>query len=145
MIPLAIPEYHSAMERGVVDGVVTSLPVGMQFGIHEVSKAIIVPGFYRSTVALPVNLEKWNSLPEHLQKILTEAISEFEKEFTLYEGEERAAALKRIEQGGAETVKLAPDVEKWFQGAAREGVWKDAQKRFPGDLIPNLRKRITKP
>lgn len=142
---LAIPEYHSAMERGVVDGVVTSLPVGMQFGIHEVSKAIIFPGIYRSTVALPVNLEKWNSLPEHLQQILTEAITEFEKEFPVYEAEERAAALKKVEEGGAEIVRLAPDVEAWFQKAAREGAWKGAQKRFPGDVIPNLKKKITKP
>jgi TRAP-type C4-dicarboxylate transport system substrate-binding protein len=141
---LAIPEYHSAMERGVVDGVVTSLPVGIQFGLHEISKCLILPSFYRATPALPVNLKKWNSLPKHLQDLMTECMAEFEKEFAVFEKEERASDLKRVEAAGVEIIRYQPDMAKWFLNAAAEGAWKNAEKRFPGDVIPKLRERITK-
>jgi len=141
---LAIPEYHSAMERGVVDGVVTAPSVGLQFGLNEVSKYLIIPSVYRGTVALPVNLNTWNRIPKHLQDLLNECMIEFEKEFTAFELKERNADVKRIEASGVEIIRLSPDVSQWFLNAASEGAWKYAQKRFPGDVIPKLRERITK-
>jgi len=141
---LAIPQYHSAMERGVVDGVVTSSSVGLQFGLNEVSKYLIVPSVYRGTVALPVNLKTWNRLPKHLQDLLTECMIEFEEGFSAFEMKERNADVKRIEKSGVEIIRLSPQASKWFTDAAREGAWKHAQKRFPGDVIPKLRERITK-
>jgi hypothetical protein len=43
-----------------------------------------------------------------------------------------------------EIIRFPPDVAKWFLDAAAEGAWKNSQKRFPGDVIPKLRERITK-
>jgi TRAP-type C4-dicarboxylate transport system substrate-binding protein len=141
---LAIPQYHSAMERGVVDGVVTAPSVGMQFGINEVSKYLIIPSVYRGTVALPINIKTWNRIPKHLQDLLTECMIEFEKGFSSFELAEREADVKRIEKSGVKLIRLEPQVAKWFVNAANEGAWKYAQKRFPGDVIPKLRERITK-
>lgn len=141
---LAMPEYFSGMERGVVDGLVTSLYVGLGNGLQEVSGAVVSPGSYRSNVVVPINLETWNSIPEHLQQMLTDTIAEFEVEYSAYEAEQRAGALKAIEAGGAKVVTLAPEVGDSIQEAAREGAWKQAEKRFPGDVIPNLREKITK-
>lgn len=141
---LAISEYHSAMERGVVDGLVSSLYVGLQFGLPEVTKYIIQPGFYRSTVAVPVNLKSWNRLPGHLKKIMTETMVKFEEHFSKYEAAQRVKALKRSQAEGAKILTLPPDMAKWFLAAASEGSWDYARTRFPGDVIPNLRKIITK-
>ena len=141
---VAIPEYYSAMERGVVDGVVTSLPVGMQFGLQEVSKYIIVPGFYRSTVALPMNLNTWRKLPKHLQKLMIKLMVKFEKEYPSYEMEKRAELLKRMEKAGVKIIKLKGKAQKWYLNCAIEGAWKYAGKKFPGNVIPELRKIITK-
>jgi TRAP-type C4-dicarboxylate transport system substrate-binding protein len=141
---IAIPEYHSAMERGVVDGIATSPYVGLQFGLHEVSKCLIKPGVYRSTVSLPVNLKTWAKLPKHLQDLMLKCMVEFENEYSSYEAGERAAALRQMQSAGVQIVPLSGATETWYLNAAREGAWKDAEKRFPGDVIPNLRKRITK-
>jgi TRAP-type C4-dicarboxylate transport system substrate-binding protein len=141
---LALPEYHSAMERHVVDGIVTSLSVGLQNGLHEISKYLIVPGVYRATPSVVINLEKWNSLPSYLQDLMIKYMAEFEKEIAAFEKKERAADLKRIEAAGVEIIRYPPDMATWFLDAAREGAWKNAEKRFPGNVIPKLRERIMK-
>jgi TRAP-type C4-dicarboxylate transport system substrate-binding protein len=140
---LPIPEYHSAMERGVVDGLVTSIYVGLQFGLHEVSEYIITPGFYRSTVAVPMSLKKWNSLPKHLQKIMTDVMIEFERKYSPYEAGKRTEALKKAQASGAEILKLSPEIAKWFVEAASEGSWEYAMKRFSKDAMTELRETIT--
>jgi TRAP-type C4-dicarboxylate transport system substrate-binding protein len=141
---LAIPEYHSAMERHVVDGVVTSIYVGLQFGLHEVTEYIVSHGFYRSTVALPVNLNAWNQLPQHLQNLLIECMADFEKKCTAYEAEQRSQSMKRAEAAGVKLLTFSPDTAKWFIEAANEGSWEYAQERFPDGDIPKLRDKITK-
>ncbi|MBW1774753.1 MAG: TRAP transporter substrate-binding protein DctP [Deltaproteobacteria bacterium] len=141
---IPLPEYHSAMDRGVVDGIATALSVGYQFGLAEASKAIIGKGFYRGTVAIPMNLKKWNSLPKHLQKVIMECMVEYEKGMIPFEKKARADFLVKTKAKGVEIITLSPEDEKWFVNAAREGSWEYAQQRYPGDLIPNLRARITK-
>ena len=69
---------------------------------------------------------------------------EFEKGFSAFEMKERNADVAKIEQSGVEIIRLSPQASNWFVDAAREGAWKHAQKRFPGDVIPKLRERITK-
>ena len=137
-------EYHSAMERGVVDGIGTSIFAGLQFGLHEVSKYLISHSFYRSTVALPVNLATWNRIPKHLQEMMTETLIEFGKKHEPFDAVQRKLAEKKVEKAGVKILSLSPKAEKWFIEAAREGSWEYAKKRFPGEVIPNLRKRITK-
>lgn len=139
-----LPEYHSAMERGVVDGIATALNVGHQFGLTDASKAIIGKGFYLGTATIPMNLKTWNSIPKHLQKVITESMMEYEKNFIPFEAKARAATLQKIKAAGVEVITLSPEDEKWYINAAHEGSWEYAQQRFPGDLIPNLRARITK-
>lgn len=141
---LAIPEYHSAMERHVVDGLVSSIYVGLVYGLHEVTKCIIGHGFYRCTVAVPVNLKTWNRVPKHLQDLLTQCFAEFEKKYQPYEAEQKKLALKKAEAAGVEILWFPPDMAKWYIECANEGSWDYAKKRFPGDVIPKLRERITK-
>jgi len=128
----------------VVDGIATALNVGHQFGLTDASKAIIGKGFYLGTVVIPVNLKTWNSIPKHLQKVITESMMEYEKNFIPFEAKARAATLQKIKAAGVEVITLSPEDEKWFVNAAQEGSWEYAQQRFPGDVIPNLRARITK-
>ena len=139
-----LPEYYSALDRGVVDAITTSVYFVNQFGLAELVKYIVGKGFYRTTLTIPMNLERWNRLPKHLQDIMTECMIEFEKEYSDFEAKLRRETLEEIKAKGVEIINLSPDVEKWFVKAAHDGSWEYAQKRFPGDIIPNLRKRITK-
>lgn len=139
-----LPEYHSAMERKIVDGIVTSLSVGMQYGLHEVSKAVVCPGVYRSNVASLMNLKKWNSLPEDLKSLVMECMIDFEKYFMEYERGFRKDALEKMKASGVNIVELDQDVADWYVTIAERSAWDDERQRFSSELIDGIKAKLTK-
>lgn len=140
---LQITDYNTAMERGVVDGLVTSVYIAMAYGLQSVSKYVVQPGFWRSSVALTVNLGKWNKIPADLQKMMIDEMAAFETKYAAYELEQRNLIIKKFSEAGAEVINLSPDVAKWFVTASTEGAWKYAQERQPGDIIPKMKQLLT--
>ena len=104
---IPLPEYHSAMERGVVDGIVTALNVGYQFGLAEASKALIGKGFYRGTVAFPVNQKKWDKLPADLQAALETWVHELDALFDYMSAAESIKALQKMKEKGMVRTQLS--------------------------------------
>ena len=139
-----LPEYHSAMERGIVDGIITSLSVGMQYGLHEVSKVIVTPGVYRSNVASVMNLKSWNALPDDLKSLLTECMIEFEKYFMEYERGFRKSALEKAESSGVNIIRLEKDVADWYVQTAEKSAWAYERERFSNELIKKIKTKLTK-
>ena len=139
-----LPEYHSALERGIVDGIITSLSVGMQFGLHEVSKAIVAPGVYRSNVASLMNLKKWNSLPEEMQTLLTDCMIDFERYFMQYERDFREAALEKAKASGVNVIRLDEDVAEWYVRTAEKSAWAYEKDRFSNELIEKIKSKLSK-
>ena len=72
--PIGMPpsDIYTAMERGVVDGYIQPAYVIRDFGLVEVSKYMVDPGFYKPITVVLVNLDTWNKLPKNLQDLLTE-------------------------------------------------------------------------
>lgn len=136
-------DYNTAMERGVVDGLVTSIYIAMSYGLQNVSKYVVQPGFWRSSVALTVNLAKWNKIPPDLQKMIIDEMAAFETKYAPYELEQRNLILKKFSEAGAEVITLSPDLAKWFVTTSTEGAWKYAQERQPGDIIPKMKQLLT--
>lgn len=141
---LAPTEYNTAMERGTVDGLTTSVYIALAYGMQSVSKYVIQPGFWRSSVALPVNLAKWNTIPPDLQQLLINEMAAYEAKFSPYELDQRNGFIKKFTATGAKTLTLPPDVARWFVSASTEGAWKYAQERQPGDIIPKMKQLLTK-
>jgi TRAP-type C4-dicarboxylate transport system substrate-binding protein len=138
-----ITDYNTAMERGVVDGLVTSIYIAMSYGLNNVSKYVLQPGIWRSSVALTMNLAKWNKIPPDLQKMIIDEVAKFETKYAAYEIEQRNRMLKKFTESGAKLITLSPDVAKWFVKASTDGAWKYAQERQPGDIIPKMKKLLT--
>lgn len=137
-------DYNTAMERGVVDGLTSSVYIAAAYGLQSVTKYVVDPGFWRCSVSFPINLAKWNKIPPDLQKLLTEEMAAYEAKFVGYELQQRSQFLKRLTDGGIKVIRLSPDVAKWFVDASNEGGWKYAQERQPGDIIPKMRQLLTK-
>jgi len=141
---LQTTEYNTAMERGQVDGLTSSVYIAAAYGLQSVSKYVVDPGFWRCSVSFPVNLAKWNKIPPDLQKLLMDEMAAYEEKFVSYELEQRKQFLKRLTDGGVKVIRLSPDTAKWFLDASNEGAWKYAQERQPGDIIPKMRQLLTK-
>jgi TRAP-type transport system periplasmic protein len=141
---LQTTEYNTAMERGTVDGLTSSIYIAMAYGLQSVSKYVVQPGFWRSSVSLPINLAKWNTIPPDLQKMLISEMAAYEAKFAPYEFEQRNLFIKKFTDTGVKRIDLSPDVAKWFVTASTEGAWKYAQDRQPGDIIPKMRQLLTK-
>ena len=143
-VSLTIPEYYTAMERGLVDGV-SSCPYGqwVNLGAQEVTKYSIDCGYYDNTVAVFMNLDSWNQLPEHLQNLMIESIILSEKDATVWSAENNAKAKQVMVEAGVEFYKLSPDVEKWFLETAYSSAWEYQMERFP-EVTPKLRELLSK-
>jgi TRAP-type transport system periplasmic protein len=141
---LQITEYNTAMERGTVDGLTSSIYIAIAFGLQNVTKYIVQPGFWRSSVAVPINLAKWNKIPPDLQKMMIKEMAAFEAKFAPYELGQRNVFIKKFQDAGVKVINLSPDVAKWFVTTSTEGAWKYAEERQPGDIIPRMRQLFSK-
>ena len=141
---LQTTEYNTAMERGTVDGLTTSVYIAMAYGLQSVSKYVVQPGFWRSSVAVPVNLAKWNKIPPDLQQMMISEMAAFEAKYAPYEFEQRNVFLKKFTDTGVKPINLSAEAAKWFVNASNEGAWKYAQERQAGDIIPKMRQLLTK-
>lgn len=137
-------EYNTAMERRTVDGISTSIYIALAYGLQGVTKYIIQPGFWRSSVAIPINLASWNKIPPDLQKLMIDEMAAYEAKFAPYELEQRNIFIKKFTATGVKIINLSPEVAKWFVNTSTEGAWKYAQERQPGDIIPKMRQLLTK-
>lgn len=144
VVSLSMPEYYSAMERGLVDGI-SSCPVAQWVaqGCHEVTKYSVDHGYYQSTVAVIMNLEKWNKIPKHLQNLMIESMVQSEKDNRGWEIEYRNKAREKMVKAGVEFYKFPPDMAKWFIDTAYTAAWEYQMKRFP-DVTPKLRQLLSK-
>ena len=79
--PVAMPigEQYDAMRKGVVDGTVASPNTLLGWKVAEVANysTILSEVGYVSAMFITMNPDKWNSLPQDIQKIFTEVSQEW--------------------------------------------------------------------
>jgi TRAP-type C4-dicarboxylate transport system substrate-binding protein len=127
-----------------VDGLSSApLTLLVSAGIYEVTKYVVDHGYYQATLAVIMNLDKWNKLPKHLQNLMTECMIQSEKEMRDYYANLKAQAKEKMVKSGIEFYKLTPDMEKWFLKKAYDSAWDFQMKRYP-DVTPKLRQLISK-
>ncbi len=143
-VTVAVPENYSALERGLVDGIAGQpLRGAVGFGWHELAKYIIDHPYYQSTVMLIMNLNSWNRLPEHLQKLMMKHMVQAEKDSIVKQTETELGLKKKLAGSKLEFYKLSPDVAKWYLKTAYDSAWQYQQQRFP-EVTPRLKELLSK-
>lgn len=142
---IQLTDSYSAMERGVVDAITAMPPTSWKdFGNYEVTKYVIDHPIYASTPRIFMNLQKFNSLPKHLQELLVKTFLEAEKETSAYSVKINDEAMKwMVDKKHIEPIKLPAADAKWYVESAYNGAWDFQQKRFP-DITPKLRQFYAK-
>ncbi|MBP1695392.1 MAG: hypothetical protein H6Q41_580 [Deltaproteobacteria bacterium] len=124
-------DIYSAMERGVINGFLAPVYQIMQFGLVEVVKYLVHPQMWWGGCFINLNLNTWKKLPQDIQKVLLDTMSEKEKKWeAIYiqmDGEERA----KLRGKGVKEIKFSPEDEKWFVNLALTKEWEDIVKQDP--------------
>ncbi|MFC2122517.1 TRAP transporter substrate-binding protein DctP [Bacteroidota bacterium] len=139
---IAPPEVYTALERGAVDGLCWPTAGMIEAGFAEQVKYIVGPPFYRYTGFFTMNLDKWNSLPPNLQKVVTNAmIEKVEKacipHYQKLVDDERDRLLKL----GLQVIEFSPEDDKWFVDLAYKAAWDTLLEKAP-QYGPELKKLI---
>lgn len=144
-IPLEVEfsEVYTAMERGTADGWTFQFPGISGLGWHEVTKYWIDHPFYMHDVLTIMNLKKWESLPDHLKKVLTDAQIKVEQDYLpVWDGHEANEKEKAV-KAGMKPLKFSPEEAKVYVEKAYSAAWDVEEKKHP-EVVPEMRKLLTR-
>ncbi len=144
VVTLKLSEYYTAMERNLVDGIVSvPLAAWVAWGIHEKTKYVIDHPYFQATGLLIGNLKSWQNLPKDVQDLIMGRMIEFEKEAIQDETRKADQARKTMEKVGVEFYKLPPDTAKWYLDNMYTPSWKHEEDRF-GQVVRDFKAVLEK-
>jgi TRAP-type C4-dicarboxylate transport system substrate-binding protein len=136
------PELYSAVDRGIVDGIILPLSTIVDGKLHETLKYVINHPFQNSGIALIMNLDTFNRLPKNLQDLLIDAAKDLEVDYPAISAKHEQENWDAIMDAGVKIIEFSPADAKWFVDTAYEVEWKKHIKKYP-DLGPKLRELMS--
>lgn len=130
-ITMAQAEVYTALERGLVDGFGDTMSSVIRYKFHEVNKYMIDHPFYYSNVTTVMNLDKWNSLPKHLQDLMLDIMIEMEPEAVAYFDELNKTERQKLVDAGMEFIEFSPSDAKWYVDTAYRVAWEKVAEISP--------------
>jgi TRAP-type C4-dicarboxylate transport system substrate-binding protein len=134
-IPLS--ELYSALQRGVVDGGLSSVADYEDKKRYEVAPHLLISHFYSACLSHAINRKVYQSLPPEWQKIVDEAFREAEQWWAGIALDQYNQRLESLKGKGVDIYTL-PEEEQNRWKSALEPMWKDLEKQFPAEY-PKLK------
>ena len=138
MIRTAPGDVYTALERGAVDGYGWPTQGVLDLGWHEVTKFRVDPGFYRASVEVLINNDKWKSLGTAQKAVLNNA-SQWMESLCAEDEKINASEIVRQTNAGIQQIKF----DASYQKQAYESGWAAFLKANP-ENGPKLRELLTK-
>jgi TRAP-type C4-dicarboxylate transport system substrate-binding protein len=114
-------DVYTALERGAVDGYGWPIQGVLDLGWHEVTKYRVDPPFYRASVEILMNLDRWNQLDDAQRQIISDASTWLEGLCSEDEELNKTEILRQSE-AGIEAIEFTGEVaEKYLQQAYDAG------------------------
>jgi len=144
-VRITFAEVYSSAERGVTDAFHQPSTTFSHLKLWEVAKYGIKHGIYESTTpAYFINLDKWNSIPPHLQKLMKDVL-------IAYWPEIEASNRQAVEKGwqaaldnGVEVIEFSQEDAKWYRETAYNVGWESTKKMVSPDSYDRLRALLSK-
>ncbi len=136
-----VPEFYSAVERGVADGNWMGIDTFISSSHYEVAPYVIDHPFANATLCVIINSKKWNSLPDKLKKLVMDVQLEAEKSWPVLYADLEAEVKAQAPKVGAEFVKWSPEDAQWLRDMYAEATYDHYAKRY-GEEIVNKYKKI---
>jgi TRAP-type C4-dicarboxylate transport system substrate-binding protein len=133
-VPIGFMDYFTAMERGTVNAYNVGVPGIIDFGLTPVTGCILDELVASNGAAWLVNMKKWNSLPQNLKDVLTQAAIEVEIDGVQEWNKIVAKVKKDISAAGVKIVKFSHEDSIKFYRTFRETMAADDLKRNPENV-----------
>jgi TRAP-type transport system periplasmic protein len=143
--PVVIPptEVYTALERGVVQGLIWPAGLIRDWGWDKVVKYTVDPGFYQGAMLIMMNLDTWKKLPPNIQKIVLEAQDQAERLAAERAQQRTKKDAEAMAKEGMKTIKL-PDAEaKKLVDTAYSTLWEVVISKSP-EYGPKLKDLVSK-
>lgn len=125
------PDVYTALERGVVTGVIWPAGLIRDWGWDKVVKYIVDPSFYKPVNVVLINLNTWKKLPKKVQQLLMEAEKQAEH-YAVERGKDRVKKdTEAMVKAGIKFIKLSPNDSKQFLNDADSSLWDAILKKAP--------------
>ncbi len=135
-------DVYTALERGTVDGYGWPTQGVLDLGWHEVTKFRVDPAFYRASVEVLFNLDKWNTLDDKQKGVLQSAAAWMEglctEDLQINETEK-----DRQEKAGIQTITFKGADKDAYLTRAHETGWAAFIKANPEEG-PTLKKLLSR-
>jgi len=142
-IPVLIPmpDTYLAMDKGVIDGMAAPWEATHAFRFYEVVKYYtMVPLSGAGVDSVPINKQKWDSLPKDIQQAITSVSGLEGSKFwgrNFFDAAEEGV-LERAKQGNYQMVRYTPppeELQRWIK--ASEPIWKEWVKKTEAKGYPS--------
>ncbi len=126
--PIPFSDAFTAVQTGVVDGVIGSGAEGYYSSFRDVTKTYIPSNTHFEVWYLIVNKELFDGLKAEQKKVLQEVATEFEQRRWDSAKADQAANEKRLADYGAKIVNISPDEIAATAKKVREKIWPEILK-----------------
>lgn len=132
--PFAFGELYTALQQGTYDAMDCPISLYYTNRFYEVQDYLTLTGHVYAATALLANNDFFNSLPEDLQELVTEAAEEFRTEQRELAQQQDAEFLEQLEEAGMQINDLTDEQREEFREAA-ESVYTKYEDQIGRDLI----------
>ena len=140
--PLPFSEAFTAVQTGVVDGVIGSGAEGYFASFRDVTKSYIPLNTHFEIWFLVINQERFNDLDADQQKALEAASLEFENRRWESAQTDQKANEKRLADAGATIVDVTPEQIDATADKVRANVWPEIMKDLGQDWAKDVLKDV---
>ncbi|MCK5685433.1 TRAP transporter substrate-binding protein DctP, partial [bacterium] len=141
-VTIGAPDAYTALERGVIDGILYPRRLVTALKLEETLKYYIDAPVYRNDTNYIMNLDKWKSLPEDLKKIMKETAIEIEKEAAHITLAIEQKAAKDIAAAGIKAIQFTPSETQKTIDLLYNSEWDQAIERYP-NLGPKIKNYLS--
>lgn len=144
-VKVASTEVYSALQQGLIQVRPAPMPTVVAYRLYEVLKYWVGPSFFpQGNTILAMNLDKFNSLPADLQKVLVNSMEETERQLIPIKRQQFKEAWREAQRNGMKRILWPKDVSQRFFNDVMDLSWKRVRKRVGEDLIKKMRPMMTK-
>ena len=106
---MSVTETYVAMERGVVDGVLTGVPAMLSMSLYEPGNYCSLINLAPGCIYIAYNIEAFEALPDEYKEILRDEERIVREHYKEAQPKEDEKSLKELEAKGVELIEVSPE------------------------------------